>query len=111
MKKIFALLVAITIVASMCLFPVSAAAAEPVPTEETITLEVDRAGASPRILHQYTKTVTKTYASHTSAPDSIYYEEYNLGAWFDGTLYLQSLVRQSSGLWLATYTGTLRGQI
>lgn len=111
MKKIFALLVAVTIVASMCLFPVSAAAAEPVPAEETITQEVEEASVSPRIMHHYTKTVKKTYESHASAPESIYYEEYNMDAWFRGTLYLKSIVLQSNGVWLATYTGTLQGQI
>lgn len=111
MKKIFALLVAVTIVASMCLFPVSAAAFDSVPTEEIITQEAEETAAAPRIMHSYIKTVTKTYESYTSAPESIYYEEYNLGAWFRGTLYLQSIVSEGNGLWLATYRGSLQGRI
>lgn len=80
--------------------------------EETVTAEA----VSPRIIHSYTKTVTKTYSSFYSIPTSISYEEYNstLGVWFTGTLTLQSAKRDTSvsfERWIATYTGTLIGNI
>lgn len=68
---------------------------------------------SPRIEHSYSKTVTRTYASHTAALNLIYYEEFSssMSTWFRGTLYLQSVVKTGTGDWIATYTGTLFGNL
>lgn len=53
--------------------------------------------------------IEKTYAAYP-VPDSIYYTEYNMSAWFSGTLYLNSLYRLNN-IWHATYIGTLVGVI
>lgn len=111
MKKIFTLLIAVTMIATLCLFPVSATEAEPAPAEAVVSQEVEETGISPRFVHSYTKTVTKTYGSYTSVPEYIYYEEYNMGSWFSGKLFLKKVELQSNGLWLATYTGLLQGQL
>lgn len=111
MKKTLALLVVVSILASVCLFPVSAAEVECVPEETVATQQEGESTVTPYIMHHYNKTITQLYASPELAPASIYYKEYNLNAWFEGTLYLQNIVIQSDGFWLATYIGTLQGQI
>lgn len=56
------------------------------------------------------KTITKTYSSQSSIPTSVYYEEYTMGTWFRGTLYLYSVVK-SGTVYKATFTGTLTGYV
>ena len=57
------------------------------------------------------KTVTKNYTSQTQIPASIYYTEYIDGAWWGGTLkHTSTKYLASSGLYQATFTGTIRKQ-
>ena len=67
---------------------------------------------SPNIVHSYNKTIVVTYNSYSSVPSTYPYSEYNneYGAWFSGTLYLQSVVKYGSQ-WKATFYGTLVGYI
>lgn len=111
MKRVLTLLLAVMLFASVCLFPVSAAEVECAP-DEVIASQGDEVNASPRIMHHYTKTVTKKYINYNEIPQSIYYEEYDSqGSWFSGTLYLIGTTKLSNGQWQATFRGTLQGQI
>lgn len=90
--------------------PVFAAEAENIKETTTIlSTQSSDTEISPQIVHSYTKTVPKTYSSYP-VPTSISYTEYNMNAWFSGTLYLQSVTRSGSN-WIATYSGTLTGVI
>lgn len=108
MKNVVMLLLVVALVFS---FSTVALAAEPQSVTDTESVSVPDT-VSTRIVHSYTKTVTKTYPSFSSIPESINYKEYNseLSAWFSGVLYLQSAVNCGS-YWNATYTGTIVGNI
>ena len=78
---------------------------------ETPAAETSVAVAGPRRIYiHYTKTVVREYTSIKQVPDSIEYEEYEskAGAWFSGTLELQSVVKKN-GYYYATFTGELYG--
>lgn len=111
MKRVFTLLLAVMLFASVCFFPVSAAEVEYAP-DEVITSQGDEGDVSPRFMHHYTKTVYKVYVNYNSIPQSIYYEEFNdQDGWFVGTLYLVGTTKLSNGHWQATFRGTLQGYI
>ncbi|MDR2546128.1 MAG: hypothetical protein LBC96_01285 [Lachnospiraceae bacterium] len=65
---------------------------------------------SNRIIHSYDKTIVVYFPSYSSVPSTYYYEEFNYGSWFKGTLNLRSVVVEGS--WFkATYSGKLVGNI
>lgn len=76
-----------------------------------VTADTNLSNASARIVHSYQKTVTKSYSSLDSIPESIPYSEYNMSTWFSGTLYVSTVTRTSSGSYTATFTGTLIGNL
>jgi len=52
------------------------------------------------------KTITASYPSISSVPETRYYEEYTNGYWYKGNLKLKSAVAAGNG-YLATFSGTL----
>ncbi|MEG1993637.1 MAG: hypothetical protein RR048_01880 [Oscillospiraceae bacterium] len=56
------------------------------------------------------KTIYKSYNKGENIPDQIYYEEYDSGVWWKGTLHLQSTRRVGNEInyyFEAKFTGTL----
>lgn len=69
--------------------------------------------SNPQIVHGYTKTVTVNYAKSayptlSCIPESIVYSEYDIGTWFNGTLYVRSVVSNGNS-WVVVYSGSLVG--
>lgn len=110
MKNSMAIILTIIFVITLTTVPVFAAETKNI-TGTPIILSVQNSDTEnpPQIVHSYTKTVIKTYSSYP-VPSSISFMEYDMNAWFSGTLYLQSVYR-SGGNWIATCSGTLIGVI
>jgi hypothetical protein len=102
MKRKLALLIVLTIILSTTIVPAYA--------QETSTITISDQDNSSKIVVSYKKTITKYYSDYYSIPQSIYYEEYKDGTWFSGTLFLVSTQVSGNG-WLATFTGTLQGNM
>lgn len=62
----------------------------------------------PLEIMQKSKTITKTYSSLSSVPESIVYEEYTGTTWWSGTLTCEKVVKMGSS-YEATFSGTLIG--
>lgn len=107
MKKVIALIFTMCLTIFTATIPTFAA--EPTTNVATTYEQDSNEDITPRIVHSYSKTVVKTYSTYP-VPYSISYQEYNMSAWFSGTLYLDS-VYGSGGNWIATYSGTLSGII
>lgn len=53
------------------------------------------------------KTVKKEYTSAGAVPESIYYEEYIDGKWYNGTLQRTGNIEKLQYTWRATFTGKI----
>ena len=109
MKRAMSFCITLALIAS--LFSMTCFAVD----EETIISEEHVAFGdvvSPNIIHSYNKTIVVIYDSYSSVPSTYPYSEYNseLGGWFSGTLYLQSVVKYGTQ-WKATFYGILSGYI
>lgn len=112
MKLKKGIIVVLTLILSLSVLPVTSKASDSHTSSNHNSIsnsQLDDVNSSTRFVHSYTKTVTKT---HTTYPTATYidYKEYNMNAWFSGTLYLQS-VTKSGNNWIAVYKGTLVGNI
>lgn len=80
-------------------------------TSPKVGVTISQSEITPYGAIYYEKTVKKTYSSISQVPEYIAYSEYNdtYGTTFSGRLYLVSAVKNSSGSYVATFTGTLGG--
>ena len=110
MKKILAMVFTMLITLTVVNTAVLASETKNVAVKGNVsTFENGESVFYPQIVHNYTKTVSKSYSSYP-VPESISYTEYYMGSWFSGILYLKSVSRVGKN-WNATYSGDLAGTI